>query len=534
MTRVLAERSAGRLSAAELRELAANKIRSPELVTKGELVTREKDARNRQYLARVEEMFTTPQILALEKSMITRVIRMQEWPRHEVPRSIIEWVFMKYPSSEPEQRRAVDVLTSGGPIRLLSGTAGTGKGFCLSACHEVWRLEGRDVIGIAEAGATAKRLERDTGIKSSTMAMTLIRLASRRITLSPRSTVVVNEAGMLGTAPLARLLEYVEKAQAHLVLVGDSDQLQPVQAGAPFKYIAKTIGGEAKLVNIRRQEEQWARDAVHDFKAGRSHEALTRFIEHKRFVLADTRQEAMQKLVAQWVVDGGISNPERVLMLAGLNSEVRELNLRAQAERIRAGAVDPERKLFANKVFFHVGDKVQFKHPSRFYDIVNSDTGTVLKVDPERSRITVKLDRDSREVEVNLSPRAKRYSANHLRLAYAQTTHSAQGDTLPHCHVLLGGPMTDLHLGYVQASRSKESTYLFINKQDAGPELKDIIRGLARARPKKMAHEVFPLDLAASVPRLAQRPRIPNVPAFESHDFPDIARQPQRVRGLTA
>src|SRR5262249_26227764 len=153
--------------------------------------------------------------------------------------------------------------------------------------------------------------------------------------------------------------------------------------------------------------------AVHDFKAGRSHEAIARFIEHGRFVLAETRQEAMAKLVEQWKKDGGVEHPECVLMLAGLNCEVRELNLRAQAERIRAGLVDSKRKLFAYKAFFHAGDKVQFKHPSRFYDIVNSDTGTVLEVDPERSRLTVKLDRDSREVEINLSPRAKRYSPNH-------------------------------------------------------------------------------------------------------------------------
>ena len=294
MTKVVAERAAGRLSAAEARELIANKIRSPELVTRGQLVTREKNSRANQYLDRVEEQFSTPQILALEKAMLERVRRVAARPPHEVEKSVLEGVLRNYPTIAPEQKRAVEYLTSGGPIRMLSGTAGTGKGFTLQVCHEVWKREGREVIGIADAGATAKRLEKDTGISSDTMAMTLIRLESGRLTLSPRSTVVVDEAGMLGTAPFAKLLEHVDRAGARVIFAGDADQLQPVQAGAPFKYVSDIVG-ETKLVDIRRQKEQWARDAVHDLKAGRSYEALAKFIEHGRFVLADTRQRGDAK-----------------------------------------------------------------------------------------------------------------------------------------------------------------------------------------------------------------------------------------------
>ena len=529
MTKMVAERSAGKLSAGQVRELIANKVHSPELIVKGQLVTREKNNLEHQYLARSEQMFTTPQILAYEKKLIERVQSMQQTPSHEPDKRIVQDVLKKYPTIEPEQKKAVELLVSGGPIRLLSGTAGTGKGFCLKVCADIWAREGREVIGIADAGRTERRLEEDTGIKSQTMAMALIRLQSGRLTLKPNTTIVVDEAGMLGTIPFAKLLEHADQAKARVVYAGDGLQLQPVLAGAPYKMTAKMLGkeNEATLVDIRRQDEKWARDVVHDAKAGRSAEALAKFIEHKQFVLTDTRREAMQKLVEQWVRDGGIENPERVLMIASLNHEAKELSLLAQSERIRAGLVDPDKKLYANGVFFHVGDKLQFKHPSKFYDIVNGDTATVLGVDPDRNRLIVKVDRDAREVEINLSPQSKRYSPNHLRLSYAQTTYAAQGATIPHCHVLLGGPMTDLHTWYVQVSRSKISTYLFVNKQDAGPELKDIVRSLAKNRQKKMAHEVFRPEEVRPQEK-EQKPRVPKPPRLQPSDFQDLPRQHQK------
>ena len=50
---------------------------------------------------------------------------------------------------------------------------------------------------------------------------------------------------------------------------------------------------------------------------------------------------------------------------------------------------------------------------------------------------------------------------------------------MDHCHVLLGGHMSDLHLAYVQASRSRETTHLFIDEAHAGPGMRDVVRSLS-------------------------------------------------------
>src|SRR5262249_55670017 len=145
-------------------------------------------------------------------------------------------------------------------------------------------------------------------------------------------------------------------------------------------------------------------------------------IERQRFHVADTPYEAVKRLIAQWEKDGGVKNPERVLMLAATHNEVNQLNGLAQAARILAGEVDAEEKIYTDRVFLHRGDRIQFKKNSTPLDVANSDRATVVAVDPERHRLTVKLEKDQREVIVNL----KRYSPKNLKLAYATTTHASQ------------------------------------------------------------------------------------------------------------
>src|SRR5512143_2296382 len=89
------------------------------------------------------------------------------------------------------------------------------------------------------------------------------------------------------------------------------------------------------------------------------------------------------------------------------------------------------------------------------------------------------------------SLRVDEYGAKNIRLGYASTVHKSQGRTVEHCHVLMGGHMTDRHLGYVQASRSRESTHLFIDQSHAGPDLREAVRALSRDRSKDLASDIL-------------------------------------------
>lgn len=495
LTKAIAERSAGLLSARDIRELVENKLRSDDLVTLGPVKTENKNHHQKQYVERIEERYSTPEILRIERQMLVDIEGIARGPRSDTPSRHIEAAIENTARNgkklDSEQSKAVEELCSGPGVRLLRGIAGSGKTTTLKTCVDAWRREDptRTIWGCAVAGAAMQRLQEGVGkgIECQTMQSTLWRLDKGWLKFDSKTVVIVDEAGMLGTNQLAKLIEHVRKAPgARLILVGDEKQLQPISAGGPFKYLVSALG-TSLLTKIRRQEDPWAREAVKAMERGDSDAALKEYIENGRFHLSKTRAEAMNRLAEQWKADGGIQDPASVVMLASLNSEVKALNMKAQAARILAGLVDPEKKLYANGFHVHVGDKIQFQERSKPYGLENSDCGSVTRIDNKLQRISVLLEKNGQEVTVDL----KKYSKNNLRLGYASTTHKLQGASLPHVHVLVGGSMTDQHMGYVQLSRSIKSSHLFCDEHAAGgPKLADLIRSLGQARQKLMAQEV--------------------------------------------
>lgn len=529
LVRALAEHATGKLAARDVRELAADKLRSPELIDLGDLRTGGKSLKTRRYLERHEARYSTPEIKRLEQRMLLDVERLVRGPSTACRRDYVEEAVARRPTllkdEFREQADAIRYLCSGPSVRILSGLAGTGKTYALAACVEAWRREGRDVYGVSFQKVTATRLRKaiGQGISCDTVHRTLWDLDRGRLELSNRSVMVIDESAMLGTKLLARLVEHARRAGARLVLVGDAKQLQPISQGGAHKFLASTLG-EHRLENVRRQDEIWARKAVRSMEAGEVHEAVKAYIDRGYFHLTETRPEAVKKLIDQWKRDGGLHSPEKVYCIASSNHEVKEINLAAQAERIWAGLVDPGRKMLANGVFFHVGDRLQFKLNSRVLGIDNADLATVLDVDPERQVVKVLLDKDRREVAVDL----RRYSPEKLVLGYASTTYASQGATVDHVEILMGGGGTDLHAGYVQLSRSKVSTHLFCDKHTAGdPALSDLLRSLGRERQKTLAHEV----IRDNRRRGGNRGVVPPTP--NPNSLPELAEEHLPDRGIS-
>ena len=173
-------------------------------------------------------------------------------------------------------------------------------------------------------------------------------------------------------------------------------------------------------------------------------------------------------------------------MLASLNAEVRAINRQCQEERLRAGAISEE-KLSVGGDDIHLRDRVLLTKRERKLGVENGFMGEVVSIDHEKGGLLIRLDQGGWPVSL----RVEEYGAKNIKLGYASTVHKSQGQTVEHCHVLMGGHMTDLHLGYVQASRCRESTHLFIDQSHAGPDLSEAIRALSRDRSKDLARDIL-------------------------------------------
>jgi conjugative relaxase-like TrwC/TraI family protein len=422
-----------------------------------------------------------------------------------------------------EQKAAVRHLTAAGRgnVRFLEGGAGTGKTATLAVVREVWQKQGLRVIGVALAGKAARELRSGSGIESVTLAMLLrmmrpgrkdrIRHHARQILRAARgkktyglrplqmdgkTVLVVDEAGMLATHQFAELLRVAETAGALLVAVGDRRQLPAIERGGAFAFLADRIG-RAILRTVLRQKDARDVQAVTDIADGRAARAIRNLAARGLVTVSDNRPAARAALVSDWARNERDTR-DKNLIFAGTNAEAHDINQLCQAARLHLGelstrhrattrpVIDPRSKQPLSVTVYR-GDRVLFTEGSRTLGVTNGDTGTVTAIrrSPLRAGATlsVRLD-DGRALLVPLA------SYRGLRLGYAVTTHKGQGTTVDRAYVLAGGRMQDRELSYVQASRARLTTRLYVDRNEAGPRFAEIARQMSVSREKTLAHDV--------------------------------------------
>ena len=424
--------------------------------------------------------YTTREILELETKMMSAAERLNASEVKAVKTETVQSVLSKRETFSEEQTKAVRHITeTPGRIKAVSGMAGTGKSFSLATAREIWEQDGFQVIGAALSGKAAQGLEEGAGIKSETIHNTLFDLREEKLELSSKSIVVVDEAGMVGTRQMNELIRYVEKQEAKIVLVGDAKQLQPVDAGGPFKAISEKIGF-VELTEIRRQREEWAREAVQRIARGEASEMLTSFAEKGQLFVGKDRVELLDQAFQDWKREG-VESPKDHLILAATNQDIRKLNDRAQQERFSANKLGSEKMRINSQTIFE-GDRVLFTRNSRMFGVKNGSLGTVEKLNREEQILTARLDSGER-VSIELE------HYDHVRLGYAVTTHKSQGMTVENTYVVLGGGMQDRELSYVQASRAREKTRLYAEEGEAGDKLKELSKQMSQSHQKGLAIE---------------------------------------------
>ncbi len=421
--------------------------------------------------------FTTKEMLEVESRMLRGVEDSRGNSSHAISGETVAEVFRSFPTLSAEQREAVRHITLGEDcVSCVNGLAGTGKTFMLSVAREAWERGGFEVSGVTLAAKAAQALHEGSGIESTHLHRLLHELDGRKRKLSSSTVVVLDEAGMVGTRHMERLLTEVERAGAKLVLVGDHRQLQAIDAGSPFKAIAERLGC-AELTEITRQRESWARDAVAEFSEGEASSALSRFAARGLLSVSSDREEAMNKLVSDWTkVD-----TSSALIFAGTNLDVLSLNRLCQEKRLDKGELGKE-SLRVGNYAFHVGDRVMFTRNERALLVKNGMSGVVTEVDAERSCLRVAIDGG-----LSILVDAQRFED--LALGYAVTTHKGQGQTVENAFVLTGGPMTDRELSYVQASRARGETRIYTDLLLGGDDIEKLARQMSRSHAKDLAHD---------------------------------------------
>jgi Ti-type conjugative transfer relaxase TraA len=406
---------------------------------------------------RVLARYTTRELIRLEAEMARRSIWLVATVSHGVSAKVLEATFVRHSRLSEEQRTAIEHVAGSARIAAVVGRAGAGKTTMMKAAREAWEMAGYRVVGGALAGKAAEGLSSEAGIHSRTLASWELRWNRGRDVLDDKTIFVMDEAGMIASKQMAGFIDAVVKAGAKIVLIGDPEQLQPIEAGAAFRAIVDRIG-YAELETIYRQRQDWMRKASVDLARGNVEQAIVAYQGEGRLFSARLKSKAVERLIADWNHD--YDQTKTMLILAHLRRDVRMLNVMAREQLVERGIVG-EGHLFRTadgERRFDAGDQIVFLKNEGSMGVKNGMIGRVMEAAPNRITVAVGEGDQRRQVMV------ESHIYNNLDHGYATTIHKAQGATVDRVKVLASLSL-DRHLTYVAMTRHREDLQVYFGRR---------------------------------------------------------------------
>jgi len=430
--------------------------------------------------AGTERRWSTPDLLSVERALVDAAEARQSDHAGVVAAELVRATLAAHPTIGDDQAGMVrDLCQRGDGVSVVEGRAGTGKTFALGVARHAWQVGGYRVLGAAPTGIATMNLEAEGFEETATVDRLLGELDRHGAgeVLGGRGVLVVDEAGMVGSRKLARVLDHARNAKAKVVLVGDDRQLAAIDAGGGFRALRLRLGA-SELVENRRQLQGWERDALELVRRGLVEEAVDAYREHDRLVAAETKFELTLALVKDWwqAQQDAAGDPAReAVILAWQRGEGDRLNAICQQVMADHGRLGTERLQVGDRQLA-VGDRVVCgRNALQRLGVANGTRGTVTALDIAGRTLTLRVDGEqAREVTLPAwyldgAPRWGWQPDDTRRtvdLGYATTGHKAQGLTRWRALVRLTG-REDSNWLYVQLSRARRATTIYTQ---VGPE----------------------------------------------------------------
>ncbi|GII32836.1 SF1B family DNA helicase RecD2 [Planotetraspora mira] len=381
-----------------------------------------------------------------------------DWP------AALDWLRGRTGSDlAPEQAQAVRLALTE-KVAVLTGGPGCGKSFTVRSVVTLAKAKRAKVILAAPTGRAAKRLSELTGHEATTVHRLLQLRPGGDATFDrdnplDADLVVVDEASMLDLL-LANKLAKAVAPGAHLLFVGDVDQLPSVGAGEVLRdLLAAPEIPRVRLTQIFRQaQESGVVVNAHRVNTGQS--PLVRdFPDFFLFPCEEPEEIASLTVdvVARRIPAKFGLNPRRdVQVLAPMHrgaAGAGALNIALQEALTPSREGMPERR-YGGRVF-RVGDKVtqlRNNYDKGAAGVFNGTVGVVTGMSPEESKLTVLTDEDE-NVDYSFD------ELDELAHAYAVSIHRSQGSEYPAVVIPLATSawmMLQRNLLYTAITRAKK------------------------------------------------------------------------------
>ena len=381
-----------------------------------------------------EDLIFLPAVRRAEVEIATRLTRMAgfkaDYPHIDADKAI-EWL---------KEKKAIDLAPSQAEalrqslcsrVLVITGGPGVGKTTLVNSILTLLRAKKVKCLLCAPTGRAAKRLSETTGLEAKTIHR-LLEYQNSGFSRNPANPLdcdllVADETSMLDVQLMSKLLQALP-SKAHLILVGDVDQLPSVGAGAVLGDIIRSgTVPVVRLVEIFRQASS-SRIIVnaHRVNSGDMPESEKDsdfyFIEREEpeSVSATILELVAERIPKKWKLD-----PRRdIQVLSPMNRGslgTIQMNRLLQERLNPKRSGDPSVEKFGWE--FRIRDKVIQTRNNYDKEVFNGDIGEILKIDDFEREALIAFD--GREVVYDFN------ELDEISLAYAITIHKSQGSEFP-------------------------------------------------------------------------------------------------------
>lgn len=440
-------------------------------------------------------IYTSKEMLELEETLVNTASELSVTNMHWVPEKYknqalnTSWwekfIGKTKITLNESQLRCLNHILESGNLKMIIGHAGTGKTTLLGIAKDAWEANGYRVLGTSLSGIAAQNLQ-ESGIQSRTVDSLLLSLDKGTLELNSNDVIVVDEAGMVDSRRLTEILVQAQAAAAKVVMLGDPEQLQPIQAGAPFRTIAERIGYSTldeivrQFVDNDSELTSKMRQASKDFATNDTIAGLICYEQLGCVYSHATKQDAIDAIISAW--NNGRKPGVTQIMLAYTRKDVAELNDKARAilnsNHVLKNSHILQVKNRDNECLcksFAVNERIYFIKNDSSLGVKNGSLGRIEKING--NNLVVLLDTGN-----TISFDLKDYA--YIDYGYAATTHKSQGVTVDRTY-FLADKYLDRHATYVAATRHRSHLEIHYDTETFKSQ-QDFYRIVSRERLKDM------------------------------------------------
>ena len=357
------------------------------------------------------------------------------------------------------------------------GAAGAGKTSSTRLAVDAIEASGNRVIGMAPTAAAAAVMRSEMRITADTVDKVLTDWQSGKasVDVRPGDVLLVDEAGMIATPKMEKILTLAQERGALVRALGDYRQLSAVGSGGALRLVDREIGAVHldELFRFTNPEEAAATLSLREPPLVGTDKPFSWYLENDRVVAGDA-DAMIEDVFRKYSAD--VTAGKKSIMIASTNETVTRLNDLAQAHAIEHGQVSTGAGAVAlhNSSRAHVGDTIVTRKNARRL-IVNSGQDFVKNGDLWR---VTDLHDDGRITAQHTGHGGKvtlpaHYVEQSVELGYASTIHRAQGSTVDTAHALVDAS-TDRAGAYVALTRGREHNALYVALAD-GEKRDDVL-----------------------------------------------------------